>query len=390
MAAVNRRYLALEGGAYKLRESQGDEVIFTLVRIGGENGLDLQVVEGAWDFAAAKLSNIASPAADTDAATKGYVDEKVDLVSAGFDPKASVDYATTEALPAVTYDNGTSGVGATLTADVDGELEIDGETPQVGDRVLVMHQANAVHNGIYLVTAVGGESDEFVLTRASDFDNSPEGEISRGARTLVTYGTDNAGKAFFLTSSGTVTVGTSELAFSQAAGSVPTATSASGGGVQGKVTADEDKGLEIVDGVLGVSLGDGQKFDGNGAVANDYAETKTNDNAGTISALQIVYVKSNGNVDLATAATATHEVELGVVNDASITTTASGKVTFRRGANIPGWTGLAPGKEVFVHPSTPGSYTQDPGTITSGHLHSIGRALSATEVLYNPRHVAAL
>lgn len=54
------------------------------------------------------------------------------------------------------------------------------------------------------------------------------------------------------------------------AGSVPTATSASGGGIQGKVTADEDYGLVIVAGVLQIDLAaagagtGGLEFDGSG------------------------------------------------------------------------------------------------------------------------------
>ena len=65
------------------------------------------------------------------------------------DWKDSVDFATTAALPAVTYDNGTSGVGATLTADANGAFPTtDGVTPALNDFVLVKDQAAGLQNGI--------------------------------------------------------------------------------------------------------------------------------------------------------------------------------------------------------------------------------------------------
>lgn len=390
MATTNRRYIALEGGVYKLRESQTDEVIFTAVRIGGASGKDITLVSGNFDFAAAKLVNLATPTASSDAATKGYVDSQVEIVSAGFDPKASVDYATAAALPAVTYANGTGGVGATLTADANGALSVDGASPSVGQRILVKNQVAGLQNGIYDVTATGDGSNPFVLTRSTDFDNSPSGEVTKGARTLVTTGTANIGYAFFLTTAGSITIGTTALAFSPAGASIQTATAGSGGAVEGIVTADTDKGLDIVAGVMEVKVDDSTTQFVSGDVAVKHSLAKTNDNAGSITVRQLVYIKSNGNVDLAVASTATAARELGIVADASIATTASGQIYLRRGAVVGGYSGLTPGQHVFVHPSTAGSYTQDASTVTSGNLYSVGRALSATEVSYDPRHIAEL
>ena len=51
---------------------------------------------------------------------------------------APVVAARDTALPASTYDNGSNGVGATLTADANGALPtIDGVTLSAGDRVLI-------------------------------------------------------------------------------------------------------------------------------------------------------------------------------------------------------------------------------------------------------------
>lgn len=78
---------------------------------------------------------------------------------------APVKYATAAALPANTYNNGTSGVGATITEDANGALSIDSNTPNVGDLVLIKNETTGANNGIYVVTAVGDASNPFVLTR---------------------------------------------------------------------------------------------------------------------------------------------------------------------------------------------------------------------------------
>jgi hypothetical protein len=388
--ANSRKYLVLENGQYKVRESSTDQIIFDSVMIGGVSGVEITENLGNLDFEGAIIQNIGEPSSGSDATTKSYVDGQIELVSAGFDPKASVDYATTAALPAVTYNNGTGGVGATLTADANGALSVDGASPSVGQRILVKNQVAGLQNGIYDVTAAGDGSNPFVLTRSSDFDNSPAGEVTKGARTLVTTGTANAGYAFFLTTAGTITIGTTALSFSPAGASIVTATAGSGGATQGIVTADTDKGLDIIAGVMEVKVDDNTTQFVSGDVAVKHTLAKTNDNAGSITVRQLVYIKSNGNVDLATAANATSAVELGIVSDASIATTASGQIYLRRGAIVGGYTGLTPGQHVFVHPSTPGSYTQDASTVTTGHLYSVGRALSATQVAYDPRHIAEL
>lgn len=238
MATVNRIYAAYENGKLKRRPSQDDEVIFTAVRIGGSGGKDLTLVSGNFDFATGKLVNIGTPTSASDAATKGYVDTQIENVSAGYDPKASTDLATVAALPAVTYNNGTAGVGATLTADANGALSVDGVAVNVGERVLVKNQVSGAHNGIYVVTAAGDGGNPFVLTRATDFDNSPSNEVTKGARTLITGGNTLIGKSFFLTTSGAVTIGTTSLAFSEASGAAPVTSVAGKTGTVTLVAAD--------------------------------------------------------------------------------------------------------------------------------------------------------
>lgn len=99
----------------------------------------------------------------------------------------SVRAATTAALPAATYANGTAGAGATLTASANGVLAAqDGITLAVADRFLVKNQAAPAQNGIYTVTSVGAAGAPWVLTRAIDADTSPK---IADCRILVDQGT---------------------------------------------------------------------------------------------------------------------------------------------------------------------------------------------------------
>lgn len=159
-----------------------------------------------------RLTNLADPTAAQDAVTKAYADS----LSAGLDPKESVRASTTAALPAVTYNNGASGVGATLTANANGTLPAqDGVTLIVGNRFLVKDQAAALQNGIYTVTSVGSGGTPFVLTRATDQDGSPVHEVSGGNFTFVEAGTTLAGSGWTVLWDGDVNIGTDPINWSK-------------------------------------------------------------------------------------------------------------------------------------------------------------------------------
>jgi hypothetical protein len=111
------------------------------------------------------------------AATGNILVTKEWVESLSFDSSTSlaVNVATTVALPACTYNNGISGVGATLTRNTSGTTGvIDGITVGLGDRILVKNQASQLQNGVYEVTVVGSVSTPFVLTRTSDSDETSE------------------------------------------------------------------------------------------------------------------------------------------------------------------------------------------------------------------------
>jgi hypothetical protein len=194
---------------------------------GGDYNINLLAGgAGNIDVGSTYITNVVDPFNPQDAATKAYVDS----VAQGLDVKASVQYATAAALPSYTYDNGTSGIGATITANANGALTIDGGSPAATQRVLIKDETagNNPYNGIYVVTDAGGVGTPFILTRATDFDNgSPSGEIP-GAFTFVEQGSTNADSGWVCTTNNPVTVGTTPIVFVQfsSAGSYSANTSA--------------------------------------------------------------------------------------------------------------------------------------------------------------------
>jgi hypothetical protein len=130
---------------------------------------------------------------------------------------ANCNLATTTALPTCTYNNGTSGVGATLTATANGLLTVDSVSAVLGYRILVKNQASQVQNGIYTVSQVGSGSLPFELTRATDY-NTPGTtylNVDAGDFTLILAGTVNAGTSWVQTVLQPITIGTTGLNFVQ-------------------------------------------------------------------------------------------------------------------------------------------------------------------------------
>ena len=168
---------------------------------------------GASSLTLGGLTSVAvtqDPVSALQLATKQYVD----AVAEGLHVHASCAAATTGTLASitggtVTYNNGTAGVGATLTLS-NALSVLDGYTLLNGDRVLVKNEATQANNGIY-TWATGGT----VLTRATDFDTAAE--IASGDFTFVTYGTLYANTGWVQTNPVT-TVGTDSIVWSQFTG----------------------------------------------------------------------------------------------------------------------------------------------------------------------------
>ncbi len=147
-----------------------------------------------------------SPATDLEAASKGYVD----TVASGFTVILATQAATTANLNATSAG---AGVGATLTnAGAMAAFSVDGYAASVNDRILVKNQTLSQHNGVYVVTTVGSGAANWVLTRATDYDQVAE--IHPGTLVAVNNGTVNAGTSWLETATVT-TVDTDPILFSQ-------------------------------------------------------------------------------------------------------------------------------------------------------------------------------
>jgi hypothetical protein len=156
------------------------------------------------------------PVSSSDIVNKSYADS----IATGINFHAACNYATTAALTANTYNNGTSGVGATLTAVAVGTLTVDGYTFVVGDvgkRILVKNEVTGANNGIYTLTQAGTALLPYILTRATDYDTSGTGqnEIDQGDLMLVLSGTVNSNTSWVQQTALPITVGTTALVFLQ-------------------------------------------------------------------------------------------------------------------------------------------------------------------------------
>jgi hypothetical protein len=157
-----------------------------------------------------------------DLATKQYVDT---LVSSGITYHTPVKYEVPDSTGNLnaTYNNGVSGVGATLTnAGTLVAFTPDGVVASAGDRILVYNQTNQAENGVYVVSNVGSGSVAWVLTRASDADTyalkSPNG-LGNGDAFFVTSGNTGAGETYVCNTVGVITFGTTAITFAQVSAS---------------------------------------------------------------------------------------------------------------------------------------------------------------------------
>ena len=155
----------------------------------------------------------ADPTTALGAATKEYVDT---IAAAGIHYHTPVRVEAPLNLT-VTYNNGTNGVGATLTnAGTQEAITIDGVALSSGDRVLVYEQTDATQNGIYTVTTVGSGSTNWVLTRATDADSygvSDPDAFGEGDAFFVKEGATGAGELYVMNTAGTITFGTTDITF---------------------------------------------------------------------------------------------------------------------------------------------------------------------------------
>ena len=176
---------------------------------------------GATSLTLGGLTSVAvtqDPTTNLQVATKQYVDG---LVTQGisYHTPVYVESPNTAGNLNATYNNGSSGVGATLTnAGTQAALTIDGVLTTVGMRVLIYNQTNQAENGVYTVTTVGTVSTNWVLTRATDANTyglRDPNALGYNDAFFVTAGSTGAGETYVCTTTGVITFGTTAITFAQ-------------------------------------------------------------------------------------------------------------------------------------------------------------------------------
>jgi phage-related tail fiber protein len=164
---------------------------------------DLANNDGDYDMGGFTLTNLGTPGSSAEAATKGYVDTAVSAAKQGLDVKDSVLYAST------TGENVSISTTTAITLDGASRTLTTGQTV----RVLLKNQTTGSQNGIYDYNNTGGE---YSLTRSADANTSAK--VTSGMFTFVETGTANADSGWVLTTDGTITLDTTDLAFTQFTG----------------------------------------------------------------------------------------------------------------------------------------------------------------------------
>ncbi|MHC4121381.1 MAG: hypothetical protein ACYSWO_28240 [Planctomycetota bacterium] len=133
------------------------------------------------------------------------------------------------------------------------------------------------------------------------------------------------------------------------------------------------------------------KGDGTGLEYRHYLGiNKKNDNASTINIGQPVYVKSDGDVDLAKADAAATTKVAGIVADTSIAAAATGVIavggmltaTTTQWDAVTGDTGgLTPGATYYLDPDTAGKLTDTAPTTELDYVARVGYAESTTRLV---------
>ena len=169
---------------------------------------------------------------------------------------------------------------------------LDGVTLATGDRVLLKDQSTGSENGIYVVQASGAAA------RASDFQS---GDVSSLAFVFVEEGTSNAQNGFILTNTGSITVGSTALTFTQfsGAGQITAGTALTKSGNTLNVAVD-DKTIQVTSDALrlkGISqtVNGDLLFGANGADGG-YSRLPLGTYDSTNSVGQILQVGSSNNI----------------------------------------------------------------------------------------------
>jgi hypothetical protein len=176
---------------------------------------------GASSLTLGGLTSVAvtqDPVSNFQVATKQYVDGLVTQGISYHEP-VFVESPNTAGNLNATYNNGTAGVGATLTnAGTQVALTIDGVLMTTTKRVLIYNQTDQTQNGVYTVTTVGDGATNWVLTRSTDANTygiRDPNALGFNDAFFVTNGNTGAGETYVVTTAGVITFGTTAITFAQ-------------------------------------------------------------------------------------------------------------------------------------------------------------------------------
>lgn len=152
-----------------------------------------------------------TPSAATVAGHLAGIDTELGVIIASSGLAKASAVAAAPASISGTYNNGTLGVGATITEVGNGALPTqDGITLSTNDRLLLAFQGAPAQNGVYTVTQLGDGGNPYILTRTTDFNTTSN--IKAGSSVPVNSGTLYGGASFFVKVS-PATIGTSAINF---------------------------------------------------------------------------------------------------------------------------------------------------------------------------------
>ncbi len=148
-----------------------------------------------------RITTVTDPTGDQDAVNlRTLTSQIVALVSS----RRAVRLVTAAALPSYTRSSNT------ITATSNGALSVDGVSVASGDRILNRHGTGA-DRGIFTVTATGSGGAPYVLDRATDADAA--GDLATGQIVNVTAGSTRVGAAYYLSTTGAITLNTTTLTY---------------------------------------------------------------------------------------------------------------------------------------------------------------------------------
>jgi len=304
------------------------------------------------------INGLNQPVLDNDAASKIYVDN---MASTQLAYHAAVLAATVGNLAAatggaITYNNGTAGVGATLTTTGTFTTIDTANVATVGTRILVKDQADATQNGIYVYTT------STVITRSTDADTygpNSTTDLSINDYFFVQSGDVNKGSAYIVDApSGVITFGTSNISFAQFSSSQT-------------YTANTSAGLALNSTTFSAKVDNNTTaFDGSGNIVVKTSANLTTPNIGAATGTSL---SVSGNVDGGNLNTGGQVVATGNITGGNLLTSGAGGAISGSG-NITGGNLITGG--LITATGTITSTT----TITGGNLATAGTASAGGNV----------